>query len=922
MPFEALARKQLETSAARLGELFLSVQKFQAEAGELNPQAGKTAAVLQETLLSMEDLTGLAAQGKWNSLEEAMRQIQRIRTPGRVKQGDMIRAKDILSRLKEIAQEAVGYSILLNNEDYLLGIASLAKEYQEDFLKAKRQTGALTFQEVMELAVEILKTNPSLRNFYKSRFRYIMIDEFQDNNIPQRELLYLLGEREDRWEEGVPGPEDLHPGKLYFVGDEKQSIYRFRGADVSVFKGLRAEIAAGGGEVLELNTNYRSEPGLIDFFNRIFPRIMKGEGQPFEAEFRPLRSRPPNLSESPKIRFFLGFPMDEEEAEVSLPLKEREAFILARTIREAVEGRKLKVSREGREVPAEFDDFAVLLRSTGNQGLYERWFRFLNIPYDVQDPRSFYLEAPVNDIYALLQTVVHPSDTLAYATLLRSPPVGISDDSLSALLLAELPPFDPGGEAIMVRQEDLQAYRRGTELYRWCTAAADSMALPVFLEELWFRRGYRYTLVRDPAYHGYLEYFDYLWALARDAEEKGLPLNRFLDDIRPHLGFFERLKDLSVQRKRRPGVKIMTIHAAKGLEFPVTILGDCGAVPRRGREGAAPFYFTPEFGLTLKLEGHIDGETTEWVNPFYQAAREETLAQEKAELKRLLYVALTRGENHLFLAGETKKTNFDTGSTLLDLFLRGFEITRAEDIPLHSDLAPHLTLMEPVPREEAARLKGFRKKRSPKAAAALYAADQGLPRCFPRREWGVTDFVEERKGRGETPDAPPGGRLLPLLACDPLLEELDWGASFGSLCHLLIEGRIKNTPPAREEALLEELPEDQRRPVRIEAETLVSAFFDSPLGQSLSGASKVESEYAFLLKKNLDDREILLRGKIDLLIEFPEETLVVDFKTDKMENPEGHREQLSLYREAAAALTKKPVRGVLYYLRDGSSRET
>ena len=920
--FEALARKQIETGIARLGEILPRIEGYREAVMELNPKAGKTVEALQKVFRGMEDLSDGVTRGEWGRIEAAVRRFQGLRTPGKATKKDMTLAKEYILELKDMALDAVEYCVLLANEDYLLGIASLAKEYQEDFLKAKRRTGTLTFQDVMELAVEILKTNPPLRNFYKTRFRYIMIDEFQDNNIPQRELLYLLGEREDRQEEGVPGPEDLHPGKLYFVGDEKQSIYRFRGADVSVFKGLKAEIAAGGGEVLELNTNYRSEPGLIDFFNRIFPRIMEEEEHPFEAEFRPLKSRPPLLSEPSQIRFFLGLPMDEEEAAVSLPPKEREAYTLAKTILEEVGGGELGISREAGEGSADFDDFAVLLRSTGSQGLYERWFRLLDIPYEVQNLRSFYLEAPVNDIYALLQTVVYPTDTLAYAVFLRSPLVSLSDDSLSALLLADLPPFAEEGEALMLREEDRRAHRRGAELFHWCADSADSMPLPALLEELWFRRGYRYTLLQDSAYHGYLDYFDYLWALAQEAEERGLPLSRFLDDLRPSLGTYERLGDVPVQRRRRPGVKIMTIHAAKGLEFPVTILGDCGAETRKGRQGAAPFYFSPEFGLTLKLEGSTDGAAAEKVNPFYRAAREENQAQEEAELKRLLYVALTRGKNHLFLAGETKKTKFDTGHSLLDLFLRGFGITEVEEIRRHPVLASHLTLMEPVARDEVICLKDFQRRRSLEEAAALYAADPGRPCRFLRRNWGVTDYVEEERQRVPGTEGRSDGRSLPPLACDPLLEELGWEASFGTLCHLLIEKRIKGfLPPGRVEALLEELPPERRGQVRAEAESLVLRFFDSPLGRSLSGAIRTESEYSFLLKKDLEGRKVFLRGKIDLLLEFPEEALVVDFKTDRIEIPGEHREQLSLYCEAAAALTGKSVRPILCYLRNGFLRE-
>ncbi len=146
---------------------------------------------------------------------------------------------------------------------FLEGIFNLLEEFQKLFLTRKRTSGILTFQDVSKMAVSILKEDINLRNFYKKEFRYIMIDEFQDNNLMQKELLYLLAEKSDLACTEIPGASELEPDKLFFVGDEKQSIYRFRGADVSVFKGLSTELISSGWLALALVPNYRSPPALI-----------------------------------------------------------------------------------------------------------------------------------------------------------------------------------------------------------------------------------------------------------------------------------------------------------------------------------------------------------------------------------------------------------------------------------------------------------------------------------------------------------------------------------------------------------------------------------------------------------------------------------------------------------------------------------
>ena len=141
----------------------------------------------------------------------------------------------------------------------------------------KRRRGLLTFNDIASLALAILKENPIVRSYYKKKFKFIMIDEFQDNSSAQKDLLYILSEKECVSGTGVPKAEDLDNTKLFFVGDDKQSIYAFRNADVSVFNNLKNEIVSIGGKHLSMRTNYRSEPALIDHFNRVFPHVMRRE---------------------------------------------------------------------------------------------------------------------------------------------------------------------------------------------------------------------------------------------------------------------------------------------------------------------------------------------------------------------------------------------------------------------------------------------------------------------------------------------------------------------------------------------------------------------------------------------------------------------------------------------------------------------
>jgi len=221
----------------------------------------------------------------------------------------------------------------------LVGANELADEFQPIATAGKRRSGILSYHDVTALAISVLERDFELRRYYKRRFKAIMIDEFQDNNDEQKKLLYLLAERMDREGPGVPAPTDLDPGKLFFVGDEKQSIYRFRGADVSVFKRLSSELGRppapsadrAPGEnraAITLSSNYRSEPGLIRFFNAFFTRVFSEPEPAYEARFVPLGSRAPTAGLIPSVELWqlIGRNKDPELMEDN----EAEAYHIAR----------------------------------------------------------------------------------------------------------------------------------------------------------------------------------------------------------------------------------------------------------------------------------------------------------------------------------------------------------------------------------------------------------------------------------------------------------------------------------------------------------------------------------------------------------------------------------------------------------------
>ena len=168
--------------------------------------------------------------------------------------------KNIAISCKEYLEDfRVKFNELINicNYDFLLmkDIFALLDELQKEYINTKITQGILTYNDVSQLALESLKNDVELRNYYKKNIKTIMIDEFQDNNQLQRDILFILAEKQERKEKSIPSSDELEEGKLFFVGDEKQSIYAFRGADVSVFRNLIKDL----NNEIKLNKNYRTE---------------------------------------------------------------------------------------------------------------------------------------------------------------------------------------------------------------------------------------------------------------------------------------------------------------------------------------------------------------------------------------------------------------------------------------------------------------------------------------------------------------------------------------------------------------------------------------------------------------------------------------------------------------------------------------
>jgi ATP-dependent exoDNAse (exonuclease V) beta subunit len=902
---------------------------------ELDGNAGKSIKNAKTVVTGIDDLRAAAKGKKYSELLEGLEALKGIhKASGSSKKEALIFLNDFVDDLRQYLDPLLQALYSLLHWDRVRELFSLVERYMEAFLREKRQSGVLSFRDVQELAIEVLKKSPAVRRYYKSQFRYIMIDEFQDNNDIQKRLLYLLAERVELFEE-VPGPAHLEKGKLFFVGDEKQSIYRFRGADVRVFKKLRGEMKETGGKQILLPFNYRSRSELIDFFNILFQNIFNAaesaeNGREYEAEFSPLRGGARDAGsltagahcgdvftpggrqrQAPVHLFFKPYEEAPDPARYGTT-DEAEAFAIARFIKTAVKEKSISVGKDGKEGPAEYDDFAILMRSTGNQVIYERAFRHFNIPYATESVRTLFLEAPFNDIYYALQLSLFHKDRIAYAAFLRSPFVNLSDDTVFRILLSNSPPFSEAEEELGPDRNELERYRAGREIYLFLTDKVMVLSITELVRYLWFDTGYRFHVLKNPAHHTYLEYFDYLYQLCLDADRRGVSLTEFLDFLRENLGKYERLDDFETLKESKQGVHILTVHKSKGLEYPVVVLANTGNLGRSSSEGL--YYLSEEFGLTFGIGG---GEKKQ-KNFFFEQAKQEEKLKENAELKRLLYVACTRARDHLVISGCHHKGNQRSENAVINMVLQAlslepFEAAGVIDV---GGVTVHLDRIPEIERGKLSQKIVGREQRELRRTEEIYKRAEEITFPVRRFNFAATEFTPAGLSGGDGHQAE--GEALPPLTSDKLLKTEAEISAFGTLTHYIMERKIKKTweRAALPGAYLSRFALKNREQIINDASELCDRFFTTEAGKILfTEASAVYPELDFILRVEDEGTERFITGRIDLFFETAEQGVIVDFKTDRKADTRSYTNQMKIYRAAAEEFTDLPITCFLCFLR-------
>jgi ATP-dependent helicase/nuclease subunit A len=871
--------------------------------------------------------------------------------------------KDVL--FKDLA--ALAGSIL--QRDIPAAVFPLMGEFLAQIAVKKRQAGILSFADIAHLALDALRRYPDIRKVYKDSIKAIMIDEFQDNNRLQRDLIFLLAEKPGRMEEGLPAAEELETDKMFFVGDEKQSIYRFRGADVAVFRGLAKTL----GSALSLKTNYRSKPFLIDAFNRIFGGASAaeeggGEAAPalpavflcedsglpdFEAAYTPMHaSGEPGPSDSREPCVHFAFLDKGRVADNGLSPAEIEAAFLIMRIKEMKDSSypvEVRAAGAKTQRPCAWADFAILQRSYANQHYLEKFCKDFDVPFVTDKPSGLFTDAPINDLYMLLRLLAYPMDRLAYAAVIRSPFARLGDLSLALCMLeSEGEPFRES-LAEKLPEEDKALYLAAGARYRALAEAAKTLPLTELAVRLWYDEGYRYETLWSAPAQVYTELFDVFFKLAQDAQARGKPLTAFVDYLEELFTREEKLDDLEIPCETAAGVRIMSIHKSKGLEFPIVFVYD-GAHGSPDNRNSAFIYFHEQWGLTMNLPPAEELPENAG-NYFFLLQKEEEEQKRTAELRRLLYVAMTRAESCLYftaslpaqtvkekerkdlteaeyndelvrerlrLLAQIREGNEPrTVSSFLDLLLPVLGVCSEEVQPFTIEAIPSLGREEVRGRADRRRTGASLREAAEEAAANYENALIIVPApALPPRISVSSLHAAAEDGVRKEPKPSRGG-------IDAILRKAGIEASgFGTIVHSFLEARISRTPVLIPLGLLARVEDEKDlREIQAAAEEMTQGFVDSALGRLSLASPYRETEFAIVTQVTLEGKTISITGKLDLLFEAENLMHVVDFKTDSEEDPRRHFGQLAVYSRAVGDIFGKPVRAWLFYLRSGQERE-
>ncbi|MGQ0803034.1 MAG: UvrD-helicase domain-containing protein [Actinomycetota bacterium] len=770
------------------------------------------------------------------------------------------------------AQEALDRELTRFRLAAVGALVARVRDFVLAFADERRRDGRLEFHDLLVLGRDLLRLRPDVRATLAQRYAAVLVDEFQDTDPLQIEIAVLLATTDPDagkkpWQEV-----GLDPGRVFLVGDPKQSIYRFRRADLALYHRVEAELHDG---LRHLVQNFRSVPGIVEFVNHVFARLF-AEGTPGrQATHVPLEAyRDPVPGAGPAVQVF-GEPVAGTKIG---PVREREAAEIAALIRRVkAEHWPVFDPVEGMMRDAQYGDIALLIPTRTALPELERALEAADVPLRIESQSLVYATAEVRDLLAILTALDDPTDEIALVAALRTPAFGCSDTELVEYRLA-------GGRWDYRRDPDVAlpddhrvvagiAVLRDLHDARWWQSVSETVET-VVRERRMLELAVAHRRPRD-----HWRRIRFLLDQARAYDERGgTGLRGFVEWVRQQADERARAVEVVVPEPDDDAVRVLTVHGAKGLEFPVVVLAGLNVVPQtRGQ----PVLWTDdghfEVGVGVKTRGT-------WVEtPGYGDLRRLETALDEEERLRLLYVATTRARDHLLISLHHKEADKRCHAARL--------LPHVDDAPAaHIEVEPQPIATEPgagaadEPTDELVARAEWIAERAARLTAAARPASVA-----------ATALAAEVAGDAE-PD--PGLRK----ETDPDDDRPPWqrgraGTAIGRAVHATLQsvdlgGGDDLAPTATAQAWAEEIPGRAA-----EVRDLVRSVLDAPIVRTAVAGARFWREVPVAV--SIDG--VTVEGFVDLLVETPAGLVVVDYKTDRPPGDEELDALMAKYRVQGAA---------------------
>ena len=787
--------------------------------------------------------------------------------------------------------------LLTVNQAYFQEVITLVRPFLHLVRREFHRSGRIAFDGLLARARALLRDYPAIRARIKQIYRAILVDEFQDTDPVQYEIILYLAERmgshQTEWQDV-----DLEPGKLFIVGDPKQSIYAFRRADIEAFERVVEQIRAGGGSIYSLATNFRSDGSLLDVVNHVFDRLF----QPAEHVQRanePLAARPqrkPEVSVS-GVQLRLVAPGDgDDEFDVQAATR-AEAEALARWLKEDLLAGTTVTDRDRRQSPLQPGHIALIFRKLTQAQVYLDALRRYDIAYITDGEKHFYRRQEVIDFVNLLRVIDNPHDTIALVGILRSPLGSMTDGDLLALRRIEgldyLQPERLSGwnhsQTAMVKR----LYDRLAELHRLAPLQPVPEAIDLLFERLPILELAAASLHGEQAVANLRKTRDMAETLA---DRPHLTLTGFVDLMMTRVSEQPDEAESALAEESLDAVRVLTIHKAKGLEFPVVILPGLHQGSRVSRKGASIHHDWSSRCYGLQMGGRS--------NLGALLVDKKMAVREEAEQRRLLYVGMTRARDLLVLSGgQTAKPDHDTVLSLLAMALADGE--GASNTKQVSTGTSQLTRV--ITRATAGA------KRHRQTSLSRMVPGPALGPILIRRQARQVEWEHRRMTpRRLTPSKLAGSRPDTTSSRTVTGYGADLARLVGVCAHAVLEQWDFARPSSEINFLIEQtvqryIGQDQPRSMADITQDLVllfERFFSSEPYRRLQRAAVLAREVPFVMAL---DKHQMMEGAIDLIYRLDDRIWIADYKTDDVaaedvqDRAERYRDQAESYSRAVAS---------------------